>query len=92
MSNIKIIKQTIKDLKEYNENLKKERNKLREDLVKINSEYEITHKQVKELSRELFTLKSMNQCELKTEVDSINYENGDEICLVDSSILGMPYY
>ena len=92
MSNIKIIKQTIKDLKEYNENLKKERNKLREDLVKINSEYEITHKEVKELSRELFIFKLMNQYELKTEVDSINYENGDEICSVDSSILGMPYY
>ena len=90
MSNIKSIKQTIKDLKEHNDNLKKERNKLREDLDKIKSDYENTHKEIKELSRELFIFKLMNPEELKKEVDSsINYENSDEICSVDSSALGV---
>ena len=92
MSNIKSIKQIIKDfkdLKDHNEKLKKERNKLREDLDKIKSDYEITHKEVKDLSRQLFKL--MNPEELKKEVDSSSncYEQGDGIFSVDSSALGV---
>ena len=78
MNNIpKSIEQIIKDFKDHNEKLKKERNKLREDLDKIKSDYEITHKEVKDLSRQLFKL--MNPEELKTEVDSSAnyYEQGD---------------